>query len=447
MIGLLIGDLATTRSPLPKLKKKHYGLINDGSHITKIGYMSIALGQAILTSHDDLTKLPIVFENVLDSKKYHHIRDWRKTESIAHVAVCGMIKDVDLETVKACAKAVIRLTHQDLETQQAAEALAAVVYLAKRAKLTLLNDIKQNYFRLDFNLAMIRKRTLGTLKPIDAIAYATEAFLEGTSFTDSLHLAMSLQSRLPDILIMTSAIAANHSSVAIELKNSVYQVLEEGLLTVVKQFDALYPTHTQSKRYRSADRVYGQLPLVHHPFFKLKDHLKSMQSQLDFLWQAAASYQAHKTPSETFDKKTPSRFKRFSYESYKKLLRHVEKTLHIMIFDLCDWKTFDMCRRTFNNLDSSSRLETIRQKLHQEADHELPLSEVQFYMIFTYKFMNWNSGFLIHLQDDVNDLTFYHLYRYLLNVYTDAYLYETITKRKSLHKVQVHSLMDYRLIR
>ncbi len=453
MIGLLLGYLARTRSNAYKLKKNNYALITPESHLGPEAMMALVVGRTLLKCDGNFNHLPkevlktaeaMLDEDYPEMKELYGSDEGFSCQSISYVALCGMVgKTVD--EVQECAHQVVQLTHENEEDRRAAEALAMCVHSSRKRKETQLHNMSKHYMPMNFNLEMIRKRKRDKITQLESVAYALEAHLEGTSFTDSLHFAMGLNHISKDIFPYTAAIASRGQGVPEELKEMLLDYLDDNWLDIVMQFDARYPTQTWRKRYRKDVRVYGVLPWFRDAYFIGKKYLESMREAIPIIERLKRLVDKHRLPAHmTTDSDVRGALSADEFSLYERVLRKAAGVMYFFADEIASVSTKKRYREDFNQYELSDRIAIMNELIAAKAFYALDLYDVELCIAFKLRYMRWSGGFVTDLHHTISNDYLKHLYQYLMQHYTDDVLYDAVQKNTDRHsawqyRITLHS--------
>ena len=437
MIGILLGELALTRSKKVPLKKNNYALVTPESKLTYVGLMTLALGKTMLKSASSDPNLENkIIENYHTLKKCVGYNIEEDSQVFTHTALCGLIGK-DANEVKRFAHRVIKMTSRNQEVCEAAIALAVTVHKASYYKIRTLKYVEEHLFPLDFNLSMIAKRKLGIIKPLHALAYAIESHLEGTSFTDSIHISMSIKHLDSQILPMSGAITSKAYGLPKELKDKLVNHLDPVLRDIVISFNEKFPTRLLNKRYRVPYRVYGQLPIMYQPYVIGKDYLNKMKESIIDIKRVKLLFDENPDIKYNLAPQIREVFSEKDFKRYLKVIMQANTFLNFFISGLGKANSMRNHQNSFHNEDSYDRLEHTALLLKKKDYLNLDSTEVQFSIFHRLKVMSWGSGILESFNKDIDSLYLVDLYHYFLHYFNDQKLYEVYGYRQYSHEIDV----------
>ncbi len=262
MLGAIIGDIAGSRFEWENNKTKNFELLTNDCDFTDDSIMSIALCQALLEfngDYDDLSEKAIKYMRSVGQYYPHrgfgaHFYRWLFKEAYPEpynsfgngaamrVSACGFAAE-SLEQAKLFSNAVTKVSHNHPEGLKAAEAVATAIYLARTGATIpeIRKHITENYYDLDFTLDEIRPYYEFDVTCQGSTPQAIEAFLESTSFEDSIRNAISIGGDSDTIGAMAGGIAEAYYGIPSELRNKAMTYLDERLTNILTEFEKEYP--------------------------------------------------------------------------------------------------------------------------------------------------------------------------------------------------------------
>lgn len=261
MIGAIIGDIAGSRFEWHNIKSKEFELLPEGKHCrpTDDSVMTLAVAKAILSSEspEDLSRNAVSCMQSF-GRKYPHagyggrFKGWIHSDdpqpyksygngAAMRVSPCGFAAE-SLEEAISMADAVTRVTHNHPEGMKAAEAVAAVIFLAREGKeMAEIRDyVEKNYYKIDFTLDDIRDDYSFHVSCQRSVPQAFEAFFESVSFEDAIRNAISIGGDSDTIAAIAGGMAEAYYGVPQELRERAETFLDEFQLDVLKEFEIRY---------------------------------------------------------------------------------------------------------------------------------------------------------------------------------------------------------------
>ena len=147
-----------------------------------------------------------------------------------------------LEDALDMARRVTEVTHDHPEGLKGAEAVTAVIWLARlgRGMEDIRRHVEERYYPLDFTLDGIRPGYGFDVSCQGSVPQAVEAFLESVSFEDAVRNAISLGGDSDTIGAMAGSIAEAFYGIPRTLRDKALEYLPAELSAVVKEFEASY---------------------------------------------------------------------------------------------------------------------------------------------------------------------------------------------------------------
>jgi type I restriction enzyme M protein len=267
MLGAIIGDVIGSIYEFQNVKVKNFVLLSKRSYYTDDSIMTVAVDNALLESKLDLNLLRkntikwmkflakvYPFAGYGSKFKYWVFEDDPKPYNSygngagMRVSDCGIVAKT-LEECIELARAVTDISHNHPEGIKAAEAIATSVFLLRQGKTKsdLKKHIQKHYYPLDLTLDDIRPTYSFNERAQDSTPQAIIAFLESTSFEDSIRNAVSLGGDADTIAAMTGALAAEYYGIPKNLLTQVYLKFDGLIKGYVDQFHKIYPYRLETK--------------------------------------------------------------------------------------------------------------------------------------------------------------------------------------------------------
>ena len=262
MLGAIIGDIAGSRFEWDNIKRKDFELFTDECGVTDDSIMSLAVCKAILDfdgDYGDLSESAIKYmrsvgQNYRGCGYGAHFYRWLFKEAhpepynsfgngaAMRVSACGFAAE-SLEQAKLFSNAVTKVSHNHPEGLKGAEAVATAIYLARTGATIpeIRKYITDNYYDLDFTLDEIRPYYQFDVTCQGSTPQAIEAFLESTSFEDTIRNAISIGGDSDTIGGMAGGIAEAYYGIPSELRNKAMTYLDERLTPILVEFEKKYP--------------------------------------------------------------------------------------------------------------------------------------------------------------------------------------------------------------
>lgn len=268
MIGAVIGDIAGSRFEFHNHRSKEFRMFHPRCSFTDDSVMTLALCDALLKSAQNPEELSTQAVKSMQAigRPYPHSgyggrffywmyddnpQPYRSYGNGAAMRVggCGWAGN-SIEEVKALSKAVTEVTHNHPEGLKGAEATAVAVYLARTgsSKDEIRKYITENYYPLDFTIDEIRPTYQFNETCQDTVPQALEAFLESESFEDAIRTAVSVGGDSDTLAAITGAVAEAYYGIPEDMRASAESYLDQRLLTILKNFEAKYPSRPGERK-------------------------------------------------------------------------------------------------------------------------------------------------------------------------------------------------------
>ena len=267
MIGAILGDIIGSHYEFTYHKSKEFELLHMSKNfITDDTLMTIAVGNAILKAGHDFEALEVAaHESLLDiGRRYPNgygsmFKKWLKSDepkpynsygngAAMRVSACGICYDT-LEDVKACSRAVTKITHNHPEGLIAAEVVAvAIFHLRHGMSKYELRKFIQPFYNMYTNLDEIRPKNKFTEDAKYTVPPAVIAFLESYSFEDAIRNAISLGGDADTIAAITGSLAEAYYGIPEDLYKQINDyIFHEELIEYVNVFLEKYPIKVETK--------------------------------------------------------------------------------------------------------------------------------------------------------------------------------------------------------
>ena len=261
MYGAILGDMIGSPYEFDMGDKtKEFPLFSPQSHFTDDSVMTLAVADALLDSTPGdgdqkickrLVKFMQCFGRRFPGAGYGGMfRSWLREKdpqpygsfgngSAMRVSVAGWLYD-DLETTQRMARLTASVTHNHLEGIKGAEAVAAIIYLARTG--TNKAEIR-SYVCAQFGYDL--RRTCDEIRPTyhhvescqQTVPEAITAFLEGKDFEDVVRTAVSLGGDCDTLTCIAGSMAEAFYGVPEKLKQEAQTSLPEDLRAVLDRFE------------------------------------------------------------------------------------------------------------------------------------------------------------------------------------------------------------------
>lgn len=259
MLGALVGDISGSRFEWNNIKTKEFELLTHYCHPTDDSNMTLAVAQAILQSNGNLKLLA---EKAVSSmrelgRKYPrgyggHFKQWIYSDdpkpynswgngSAMRVSPCAWAASSMEEALKM-SDVVTEVTHNHPEGMKGARAVTAAIFMARQGAsiLEIRDHIHETYYPLDFTLEQIRPTYSFDVSCQGSVPQAIEAFLESTSFEDTIRNAISIGGDSDTIAAIAGSIAEAYYGIPSDLRKHALTFLDTTQLDILNAFEEKY---------------------------------------------------------------------------------------------------------------------------------------------------------------------------------------------------------------
>ncbi len=228
MFGAVVGDVVGSIYEWNNIKTKDFILFEEGCHFTDETVMNFAVVNGLMRCNskenlkqcltEEMQRLgrlyPFagyagMFQRWLQERKPVPYRSLGNGAAmrVAPIAYAATSLEEAEELAKLCAE----ITHNHSEGIKGAVAVAGCIYLSiNGADKKEIKAYAEKYYDLSFTLDEIRPQYSYNSSAEGSIPYAIAAFLEGSSFEDSLRNAISIGGDSDTIASITCAIAEGY---------------------------------------------------------------------------------------------------------------------------------------------------------------------------------------------------------------------------------------------
>ena len=257
MLGAIIGDIVGSRHEFIGTRTKDFELAHPACFITDDSILTIAVAKHLLDGDALVPLFHHLVERFADVGWGGRFLEWadaRLTEpynsfgngSAMRVSPVGFALDGLTDTLAAATRSA-EVTHNHPEGLKGAQATAAAIYLARNGstKQEIRREITQR-FRYDLT------RTCDAIRPTyrfnetcqDTVPQAITAFLDSTSFEDTLRNAISLGGDADTLAAIAGPIAQafykGEGGISPALRTFAQQHTPEDLWEIVERFEKRY---------------------------------------------------------------------------------------------------------------------------------------------------------------------------------------------------------------
>lgn len=268
MLGAIIGDIAGSRFECNNYRHKDFALFTAASTITDDSVMTLAVAKAVMAaaagrsapgwdraSLGRLQEYAVRFMREI-GRKYPNcgyggrFQQWLISAAPApyHSFGNGAAMRVSpaafaaatQEEALGLAEAVTVVTHNHPEGIKGAQAVAAAIFLARRkgSKEDIRAEITGKYYPLDFTLDTIRAAYRFDATCQGSVPQAIQAFLEASSFEDTVRNAVSIGGDSDTIAAIAGSLAEAYYGIPAALKAKALPYLDPELRQICRQWTA-----------------------------------------------------------------------------------------------------------------------------------------------------------------------------------------------------------------
>lgn len=249
MIGAIAGDIIGSIYEFNNIKTTKFELFQDTCFFTDDTVLTVALAESILTGRNYETLMREYYQNYSDAGYGKHFRRWARGEYSGAYNSCGngsamRISPVgfaynSLEEVLQKSEEFTSITHNHPEGIKGAQATASAIFMARSGSSK--DDIRKYVtntfgYNLTMNCDDIRPAYSfdGTCQ--GTVPQALIAFLDSSDFESAIRLAVSLGGDTDTLACITGGIAEAFYGVPTEIREKVYEYLDEQLSYIVRKF-------------------------------------------------------------------------------------------------------------------------------------------------------------------------------------------------------------------
>lgn len=279
MLGAIIGDIVGSRFEWHNHKDKHFELFTEDCRMTDDSIMTLAVAKALMETEKAMAAAGEVQERSADyyvlleklsiqymqafGRRYpdcgfsRAFFQWIASDDpqpynsfgngaamrISPVAYASRTE----KEIQHLSETVTGVSHNHAEGLKGAEATATAIFLAGSgsSKDEIRNRIAGNYYPLDFTLDGIRDSYRFTTDCQATVPQAIEAFLESTSFEDTIRNAVSLGGDSDTLAAIAGAIAEAHYGIPEDIKKRALSYFDNELLSVYEEWVRFIKTRNQ----------------------------------------------------------------------------------------------------------------------------------------------------------------------------------------------------------
>ena len=254
MIGAIAGDIIGSVYEWNNIKTKEFELFSPRCHFTDDTVLTVALANSIMTKTPYVEDLRTFYHLYPDRGYGGNFHQWAQglltkpynswgNGAAMRISPVGYVYD-DIDTVLLKAAEFTEITHNHPEGIKGGQATASAVFLARTGKSK--EEIKvfvETTFQYDLSKHVdeIRPSYKFDVSSQGTVPQAIRAFIDSTDFEDSIRTAVSLGGDTDTLACITGGIAqAFYGEVPREIVDKVYDILDEHLGSITKEFMAQY---------------------------------------------------------------------------------------------------------------------------------------------------------------------------------------------------------------
>lgn len=254
LLGGIAGDVIGSVYEFHNIKTTEFPLFTERSHYTDDTVMTLAVANKILHVSTYERELQYFGRRYPKSGYGTNFKEWVFSDdpkpynsygngSAMRVSPIAYAFD-DINEVLTEAKKSAEITHNHPEGIKGAQAVAAVIYMARKGSSK--DEIKE-YVSKNFNYDL--NRSIENIRPNyhfdetcqGSVPEAIIAFLESQNFENSIRLAVSIGGDSDTIASITGAISEGfYKEIPEEIKKNVIKLLPDDLLKVLLNFTEKY---------------------------------------------------------------------------------------------------------------------------------------------------------------------------------------------------------------
>ncbi|MFM2197013.1 MAG: hypothetical protein RLZZ505_445 [Verrucomicrobiota bacterium] len=255
MFGAIVGDIAGSTFERHNFKFECCHIFEEGSQFTDDTVLTIATADHFIYGEPYSTVYRKYGRNYPNAGYGASFRNWLKSEtpepynswgngSAMRVSPIAWVGE-ELDWVLNEAKASAEVTHNHPSGMKGAQAIAACVFLARKgaAKESIRQHVEENFgYNLSRTLAEIRPGYMFDVSCDGSVPPAITAFLESSTFENSIRKAISIGGDSDTIASMTGAIAhAFYGEIPGWMTEYCFQALDIAQRHILNDFWAKYP--------------------------------------------------------------------------------------------------------------------------------------------------------------------------------------------------------------
>lgn len=257
MLGAIAGDIIGSIYEHKNIKTTEFPLFHPDCRFTDDTVLTVALADSLLNGVFYVNKLKEYYRAYPDAGYGGTFQRWAQSDDMSpynswgngsamRVSPVGFAFDT-LEDVLDRAKQSAEVTHNHPEGIKGAQATASAIFLARRGKSKekIREYVESNFgYRLDEPIDVIRQSYEFDVSCQGSVPQAISAFLESHDFEDAVRKAISIGGDSDTIACIAGGIAqAFYSGVPTTIAERVFEILDEPLAAVTREFSRRYGCH------------------------------------------------------------------------------------------------------------------------------------------------------------------------------------------------------------
>ena len=261
MLGAIVGDIVGSRFEWHNIKTKEFTFFHIDCFPTDDSIMTLAIAEAILACNGDYSSFGNQTVKCMQElgRRYPHagyggrFRKWLKNpfpepyNSLGNGAAMRVSPVAyaaeNMDQLKALSRAVTEVTHNHPSGIKGAEATAVAIFMALHgaSKQDIKQIIDQEYYNLDFyQLDEIRDDYSFDVTCDGTVPYAIEAFIEATSFEDTIRNAISIGGDSDTLAAIAGSIAEAYYGIPDEIRSRAIKYLDKVQIDILNRFETRY---------------------------------------------------------------------------------------------------------------------------------------------------------------------------------------------------------------
>ncbi|HNX98982.1 MAG TPA: ADP-ribosylglycohydrolase family protein [Candidatus Aminicenantes bacterium] len=249
MIGAIAGDIVGSVYEWNNIKTKEFELFSPKCFFTDDSVLTVSLADSILTGTPYAENLKRFYSWYPDAdyggsfRHWARSRDSRPYHSFGNGAAMRIspvgFAFADLDTVLSKAAEFTAVTHNHPEGIKGGQATAAAIFLARsgNSKEEICQYVEETFgYDLSRHVDEIRPTYEFDETCQGTVPQAIRAFLDSTGFEDAIRTAISLGGDSDTLACITGGIAEAFYGVPEAVEQRVYEILDDRLETITRQF-------------------------------------------------------------------------------------------------------------------------------------------------------------------------------------------------------------------